>query len=104
VSTCRHAQTFLKQEAKLSDLRIGGATHSRSAANTVAKAYRVLESDGVIETRAATARSSRRPVTRLRGELATAAYAYAERAQRLGLDEAAALAAVREALRATYAG
>ncbi|MFC9685668.1 GntR family transcriptional regulator [Streptomyces sp. NPDC056948] len=72
------------------------------AANTVAKAYRALEADGVIETRgrhgtfvaAAGAAADR--------ELATAAQAYVERARRLGLTEADALAAVRDALRAAY--
>ena len=37
-------------------------------------------------------------------ELASAAQAYVERARRLGLDEDAALAAVRDALRAAYDG
>ncbi|MEU6916345.1 GntR family transcriptional regulator [Streptomyces olindensis] len=72
------------------------------AANTVAKAYRALEADGVIETRgrhgtfvaAAGAAADR--------ELASAAQAYAERARRLGLGEDAALSAVRDALRAAY--
>ncbi|MGW1540321.1 GntR family transcriptional regulator [Streptomyces sp. NPDC002309] len=72
------------------------------AANTVAKAYRALETDGVIETRgrngtfvAATGPAAER-------EAAGAAQAYAERARRLGLGEEAALRAVREALRAVY--
>ncbi|UQX00461.1 GntR family transcriptional regulator [Streptomyces sp. RerS4] len=71
------------------------------AANTVAKAYRALETDGVIETRgrngtfvAAAEGSSR--------EAATAAQAYAERAHRLGLTEAEALGAATTALRARY--
>jgi DNA-binding transcriptional regulator YhcF (GntR family) len=69
------------------------------AANTVAKAYRALETDGVIETRgrhgtyiAAGDANSR--------EVVAAATAYVERTRRLGLDGAAALAAVEEALRA----
>ncbi|WP_345009729.1 GntR family transcriptional regulator [Streptomyces shaanxiensis] len=73
------------------------------AANTVAKAYRALESDGVIETRgrngtfvAAAAGSA------AERELASAAQAYVERARRLGLPETDALAAVRDALRAAY--
>lgn len=37
-------------------------------------------------------------------ELASAAQAYVERARRLGSDEKAALAAVRDALRAAYEG
>jgi DNA-binding transcriptional regulator YhcF (GntR family) len=72
------------------------------AANTVAKAYRALEADGVIETRgrhgsfiAATGDTAAR-------EAATAARAYAQRARRLGLDRAAALAAAEEAIGAEY--
>ncbi|WP_326591860.1 GntR family transcriptional regulator [Streptomyces sp. NBC_01294] len=72
------------------------------AANTVAKAYRALEADGVIETRgrngtfvAAAEGASR--------EAAAAAQAYAERAHRLGLTQAEASAAATEALRARYA-
>ncbi|MYS20529.1 DNA-binding transcriptional regulator YhcF, GntR family [Streptomyces sp. DvalAA-14] len=71
------------------------------AANTVAKAYRALEADGVIETRGrngtyiAAGDSSAR-------EAAAAAAAYVERTRRLGLDREAARAAVEEALRAAY--
>ncbi|MEU9235891.1 GntR family transcriptional regulator [Streptomyces subrutilus] len=72
------------------------------AANTVAKAYRALEADGVIETRgrngtfvAAGEGESR--------EAVAAAQAFAERVRRLGLTEAEALAAATEALRARYA-
>ncbi|MDG9704942.1 GntR family transcriptional regulator [Streptomyces sp. DH37] len=72
------------------------------AANTVAKAYRALESDGVIETRgrhgtfvAATGDAAAR-------EAAEAARTYARRARRLGLDRTAALAAVEEAIGAEY--
>ncbi|WP_309051162.1 GntR family transcriptional regulator [Streptomyces sp.] len=72
------------------------------AANTVAKAYKALEADGVIETRgrhgtfvaAAGDAASRRA--------ATAAAQYAEEAHRLGLSREDAEAAVREALRAAY--
>ncbi|MCX5197639.1 GntR family transcriptional regulator [Streptomyces sp. NBC_00249] len=71
------------------------------AANTVAKAYRALETDGVIETRgrhgtfvAAAEGSSR--------EAAAAAQAFAERAHRLGLTESEALTAATTALRARY--
>jgi DNA-binding transcriptional regulator YhcF (GntR family) len=73
------------------------------AANTVAKAYRALETDGVIETRGrhgtyiAAAGSEAR-------ELAAAAQAYVQRARRLGLTEEQALAAVRDALRAAHEG
>ncbi|MFP8964568.1 GntR family transcriptional regulator [Streptomyces nanhaiensis] len=72
------------------------------AANTVAKAYRALEADGVIETRgrhgsfiAATGDAAAR-------EAAAAARAYAQRARRLGLERAAALAAAEEAIAAEY--
>ncbi|MFD8144274.1 GntR family transcriptional regulator [Streptomyces sp. NPDC059708] len=72
------------------------------AANTVAKAYRALEADGVIETRgrngtfvAAGEGSSQ--------EAALAAQAFAERAHRLGLTEPEAVAAATTALRARYA-
>jgi DNA-binding transcriptional regulator YhcF (GntR family) len=74
------------------------------AANTVAKAYRTLEADGVIETRgrhgtfvAAAGDASVR-------EAARAAQEYAASARRLGLGHDAALAAVRDALRAAYSG
>ncbi|WP_069814272.1 GntR family transcriptional regulator [Streptomyces sp. TP-A0874] len=73
------------------------------AANTVAKAYRALESDGVIETRGrngtliAAAEGPQR-------EAAAAAELYAQRARRLGLDQAAARALVEDALRVAYAG
>ncbi|MER7490203.1 GntR family transcriptional regulator [Streptomyces sp. NPDC126497] len=71
------------------------------AANTVAKAYRALEADGVIETRGrngtliAAAGAAER-------EVASAAQDFASRARRLGLGEEEALAAVRDALRAAY--
>ncbi|WP_405579812.1 GntR family transcriptional regulator [Streptomyces sp. NBC_01190] len=71
------------------------------APNTVAKAYRALETDGVIETRGrhgtfiAAGDSGAR-------EAAAAATAYVERTRRLGLDRAAAGAAIEEALRAAY--
>ncbi|MBX7467984.1 MULTISPECIES: GntR family transcriptional regulator [Streptomyces] len=72
------------------------------AANTVAKAYRALEADGVIETRgrngtfvAAAGDASERLA-------AAAAATYAGEARRLGLDREAARAAVEDALRAAY--
>lgn len=72
------------------------------AANTVAKAYRALEADGVIETRGrnGTFVAAAEGVPR---EAATAAQAFADRAHRLGLTEADALSAAAEALRARYA-
>ncbi|MGV9880374.1 GntR family transcriptional regulator [Streptomyces sp. NPDC003006] len=74
------------------------------AANTVAKAYRALETDGVIETRgrngtfiAAAGDAGARAAS-------AQAQAYAGLARRLGLSEEAALSAVRDALRAAYGG
>ena len=72
------------------------------AANTVAKAYRALESDGVIETRGRNGTFVASAGSAAERELASAAQAYVERARRLGLAEADALAAVRDALRAAY--
>ena len=72
------------------------------AANTVAKAYRALEADGVIETGAGAARSWRPRATPPPAKRPPRASVYAQRARRLGLDRAAAETAVREALRAAY--
>lgn len=72
------------------------------AANTVAKAYRALETDGVIETRGRNGTFVAAAGTGAERELAAAAQAFAERARRLGVDEASALAAARDALRALY--
>jgi DNA-binding transcriptional regulator YhcF (GntR family) len=71
------------------------------AANTVAKAYRALEADGVIETRGRHGSFVAAGDARAR-EVAAAATAYVERTRRLGLDQQAARAAVEEALRAAY--
>lgn len=72
------------------------------AAGTVARAYRELEADGVVETHgrrgtliAATGDTAHRLA-------AAAAAEYAERATRLGLPQADALAAVDAALRLAY--
>ncbi|MFB7471144.1 GntR family transcriptional regulator [Kitasatospora sp. NPDC056184] len=72
------------------------------AAGTVARAYRELEADGVVETHgrrgtliAAVGDSAHRLV-------AAAAAEYAERARRLGVPPADALAAVDGALRVAY--
>jgi DNA-binding transcriptional regulator YhcF (GntR family) len=70
------------------------------AANTVAKAYRALEADGVIETRGRNGTFVAAAGAAADRELAAAAQAYVERARRLGQGEDAALAAVRDALRA----
>ncbi|MEV8605410.1 GntR family transcriptional regulator [Streptomyces griseoviridis] len=72
------------------------------AANTVAKAYRALEADGVIETRGRNGTFVAAVGPAAEREAAAAAQVYAERARRLGLDEATALATVRDALRAGY--
>ncbi len=72
------------------------------AANTVAKAYRALEADGVIETRGRNGSFIAAAGEAADKEAAAAAESYARRAQRLGLDHRAALAAVENALRATY--
>ncbi|MFJ4618555.1 GntR family transcriptional regulator [Streptomyces sp. NPDC088812] len=72
------------------------------AANTVAKAYRALEADGVIETRGRHGTYVAAAGSAAARELAAAARAYGERARRLGLTQDEALAAVRDALRAAY--
>ncbi|RMB86589.1 GntR family transcriptional regulator [Streptomyces shenzhenensis] len=72
------------------------------AANTVAKAYRALETDGVIETRGRNGTFVAAAGSAAAREAATAAQTYAERVLRLGLDEAEALSTVRDALRAAY--
>ncbi|MEV0601444.1 GntR family transcriptional regulator [Streptomyces sp. NPDC050315] len=72
------------------------------AANTVAKAYRALESDGVIETRGRNGTFIAAAGDAGAQQAAEAALAFAQRAQRLGLDHQAALAAAVTALRATY--
>ncbi|MEB8339929.1 GntR family transcriptional regulator [Streptomyces endophyticus] len=73
------------------------------AANTVAKAYRALETDGVIETRGRNGTFIASAGDAAEREASSAAQAYAERARRLGLSEDAALSAARDALRAAYA-
>ncbi|MET9428183.1 GntR family transcriptional regulator [Streptomyces sp. NPDC003036] len=72
------------------------------AANTVAKAYRVLEADGVIETRGRAGTFIAPAADAAARQAATAAAAYATAAHRLGLTRAEALAAVTDALRAAY--
>ncbi|MGR8011421.1 GntR family transcriptional regulator [Streptomyces hypolithicus] len=72
------------------------------AANTVAKAYRALESDGVIETRGRNGTFVAAAGDAAERQAAAAAAGYAERAQRLGLSRAEALAAVEGAIRAAY--
>jgi DNA-binding transcriptional regulator YhcF (GntR family) len=72
------------------------------APNTVAKAYRALESDGTIETRGRAGTFVAAAGDAAAREAAAAAQAYAQRVHRLGLDRAAALAAAEDAIRATY--
>ncbi|OEJ27624.1 GntR family transcriptional regulator [Streptomyces agglomeratus] len=72
------------------------------AANTVAKAYRALESDGVIETRGRNGTFVAAAGDAAERQAAAAAQGYAERARRLGLGHEQALAAVEDALRAAY--
>lgn len=72
------------------------------AANTVAKAYRALEADGVIETRGRNGTFVAAAGDAASRGAAAAAQEFAERARRLGLSEDAALAAARDALRAAY--
>ncbi|MFI2619432.1 GntR family transcriptional regulator [Streptomyces sp. NPDC018584] len=72
------------------------------AANTVAKAYRALEADGVIETRGRNGTFVAAAGDAAAKEASNAAQAYAERVRRLGLSEDDALAAVRDAVRAAY--
>ncbi|MEV0735849.1 GntR family transcriptional regulator [Streptomyces sp. NPDC050549] len=72
------------------------------AANTVAKAYRALETDGVIETRGRNGTLIAAAGSAAEREAASAAQAYAEKVRRLGLTREDAAAAVRDALRAVY--
>ncbi|MEH0395401.1 GntR family transcriptional regulator [[Kitasatospora] papulosa] len=73
------------------------------AANTVAKAYRALEVDGVIETRGRNGTFVAAAGDAAARNAATAAQEYAEHARRLGLSEADALARAEDAVRAAYA-
>ncbi|MFE3329861.1 GntR family transcriptional regulator [Streptomyces sp. NPDC059176] len=72
------------------------------AANTVAKAYRALESDGVIETRGRNGTFVAAAGDAAERQAAAAAQAYAEQARRLGLSRADAGSTVEDALRAAY--
>ncbi|WP_069886255.1 GntR family transcriptional regulator [Streptomyces luteocolor] len=72
------------------------------AANTVAKAYRALEADGVVETRGRNGTFVAAAGEGAAREAAAAAQVFAERARRLGLSEEDAAAVVRDALRAAY--
>ena len=72
------------------------------AANTVAKAYRALEADGVIETRGRNGTFVAAAGPAAEREAAVAARPTPSGSLRLGLTEDEALAAVRDALRAAY--
>ncbi|MCX4525053.1 MULTISPECIES: GntR family transcriptional regulator [unclassified Streptomyces] len=72
------------------------------AANTVAKAYRALEGDGVIETRGRNGTFVAAAGDSAAREAAAAAQAYAERVRRLGLTFDEATAAALDGLRARY--
>ncbi|MFE5299241.1 GntR family transcriptional regulator [Streptomyces sp. NPDC056632] len=72
------------------------------AANTVAKAYKALEVDGVIETRGRNGTFVAAASDAASRLAATAAAGYATEAHRLGLTREAAEAAVQDALRAAY--
>ncbi|MEV5685181.1 MULTISPECIES: GntR family transcriptional regulator [unclassified Streptomyces] len=73
------------------------------AANTVAKAYRALEADGVIETRGRNGTFVAAAGDAAERKAATAAQEYAELAQRLGLSRAQAVSLAQDAVRAAYA-
>jgi DNA-binding transcriptional regulator YhcF (GntR family) len=68
------------------------------AANTVAKAYRTLESDDIIETRGRNGSFVSAHGNAAQRQAQQAARAYAERTAQLGLTPADALALVRAAL------
>ncbi|UED88231.1 GntR family transcriptional regulator [Streptomyces profundus] len=72
------------------------------AAGTVAKAYRTLEADGVVETRGRQGTFVAPARAAAAREAAAAAETYARRVRRLGLDRDAALAAASDAVRAAY--
>nr|WP_202418919.1 MULTISPECIES: GntR family transcriptional regulator [unclassified Streptomyces] len=73
------------------------------AANTVAKAYRALEADGVIETRGRNGTFVAAAGGAAEQKAAAAAQSYAEAAQRLGLPRDRALSLAQDAVRAAYA-
>ncbi|MEU7035868.1 GntR family transcriptional regulator [Streptomyces sp. NPDC046237] len=72
------------------------------AANTVAKAYKSLEADGVIETRGRHGTFVAAAGDAAARLAASAAATYAGEARRLGLTHEAASTAVTDALRAAY--
>ncbi|MET7306822.1 GntR family transcriptional regulator [Streptomyces sp. NPDC005134] len=74
------------------------------AVNTVAKAYRALESDGVIETRGRNGTFIAAAGDTADRKAAAAAREYAEQAKRLGLSRARAASLVEDAVRVAYEG
>lgn len=84
--------------AKLPTVR-GLAEELGLAVNTVARAYRELEADGVIETRGRNGTFIAQHGDPTQQQAQDAARQFAERVRRLGLPEDAALALVRAALR-----
>ncbi|MFJ8078654.1 GntR family transcriptional regulator [Streptomyces sp. NPDC096176] len=74
------------------------------AANTVAKAYRALESDGVIETRGRHGTFVAAAGDAAERQAAAAAAVYAAQVRRLGLSAEAAVGVAGEAIRAAYEG
>lgn len=69
------------------------------AVNTVARAYRELETDGIIETRGRAGSFVAPHGDAVQRQTQVAARQFVERARRLGLDDAAALDLVRAAQR-----
>ncbi|MEV7232805.1 GntR family transcriptional regulator [Streptomyces sp. NPDC051020] len=72
------------------------------AANTVAKAYRALEADGVIETRGRNGTFVAAAGDAAERKAAEAAREYADEVRRLGLSRAAAASLAHDAVRAAY--
>jgi DNA-binding transcriptional regulator YhcF (GntR family) len=72
------------------------------AANTVAKAYRTLEADGVIETRGRNGTFVAAAGDAAERKAAEAAREYADQVRRLGLSPAAAASLAQDAVRAAY--
>ncbi|MGK4583705.1 GntR family transcriptional regulator [Kitasatospora sp. HPMI-4] len=72
------------------------------AANTVARAYRELEADGVVETHGRRGTLIAAVGDTAHRLAATAAAEYADRAHRLGLSQDEAMSTVHDALRLAY--
>ncbi|MFJ3089925.1 GntR family transcriptional regulator [Streptomyces sp. NPDC086838] len=72
------------------------------AANTVAKAYRALEADGVIETRGRNGTFVAAAGDTADRNAAAAAREYAEQVRRLGLSRARSLELAQDAVRAAF--